>query len=273
MKTVTNSVLFKDAVRDVQVAWIDDAGEAANVLGAAHGRSGNAGGAWYGGESLADAVRYARMGNERLVSAAEEVLAQIDGDIETRGHERQASMCGAYPVVPEFLAGHPMCMRRNVTVERGPVRLIMDTTSSGMITAEALHKRGAVLLALTLLLAAEGRPVELHWTCALDAPGGACAVVVRCPTQPVNLGVCCHLLTSQAWTRGLGYGYLMSTFGASGAWPFNTPPCAAVTLAMREAYAMNPEDIYIPGISVYDALVNDPVTWINQQLAKLRSDT
>jgi hypothetical protein len=271
MRTVTNTVLFRDDARPVHVAWFDDAAEAARALGATAG--GRDYGDWLGGETCADAARYATIGNERLVRDAEALLGQIDaGDVQTRGWERMASPCGAFPVVPEFLAGHPDCMRRNVPVEHGPIRLIMDTTSSGGISAATLHKRGTVLLALAMILLAEGRPVELHWTCALDAPGGASAVVVRCPTVPVNLGVCCHLLTSQAWCRGLGYGYLMRTFRASGGWPFDTAPCADVTAAMREAYAMNPDDIYIPAIFMHDAMVNDPIAWINAQLAKLREE-
>jgi hypothetical protein len=272
MRTVTNSVMFRDDVRDVHVAWFDDAAEAARTMGAAAGDRNFGYSDWLGGETCAEAVRYAIAGNERLVRDAERVLSQIDANVDTRGFERQASPCGAFPVVPEFIAGHPACMRRNMPIERGPVRLIMDTTSSGGIDAATLHTRGTVLLALAMVLMAEGRPVELHWTCALDAPGGASAVVVRCPTQPVNVGVCCHLVTSQAWVRGLGYGYLMREFGASGSWPFNTAPCAAVTAAMREAYAMNPADVYIPAIYVHDDMVRRPIAWINKQLAQFREE-
>lgn len=270
MRQTDKVVVLNGRPRDARVVWIDDVAEAVNVMKGAKQIYG--GGSWYGGETLPEALQYAQRGNEALVPMAEEMMAQIAAEVDTRGFERVASPCGAFPVVGDFLAGRPDCMRRNVPNHHGPVRLIMDTTSSGGIDAEDLQRRGAAFLALVMTLAQE-RPVELWWTCALDMHGasGCSAVVVRCPTLPLNVSVCAHLLTSQAWTRGVGYSYLFSR-GAGGMWPFNTAPGETYAI-MREVYDLAPQDVYVPAIYIRDDLIRQPVAWINRQLAIIRSLT
>lgn len=229
---------------------------------------------WYGDESGTDAVQYARTGNNALVGAAEDMLAQVQaGGIDSRGFEWRASPVGAYPVVGDFLAGRPDCMRRRLECEddRRPLRVFVNTTSSGAISAAQLHQRGAGLLAFVMALIQE-RPVELWWTCALGGSGNG-VVVVRCPTAPLNVGVCCHLLTSQAWTRGLGYTWCRAELGTKGNWLLTTSPDKPAHNAhMRLALGAEPQDVVIPPLYIYDNLLSDPVAWINRELAKVREN-
>jgi hypothetical protein len=168
-----------------------------------------------------------------------------------------------------------MRRRQQVEGERAPVRLILDTTSSGGIRADKLQRRGAAMLALTMALIEE-RPVELWQLTSLDMRygGNASIMMVRCPTAPVNLGVCAHILTSQQWTRGCGYGYLKQCQRSGIGWSFVSPDTEQnkrkYHRLMRAALDLSPQDILVDGIFLHDPLVDAPVAWINGELAKLR---
>lgn len=236
--------------------------------------------AWCGGESGDDAITFATVGNDALVPMAEQYLSKIEsGGIETTRATWSPSLAGAYPIVPEFLAQRPDCMRRRMDEqgERHPVRVYVDSTSSGGIEAEELKKRGAAILAFVMALAQE-RPVELWQYGCLDGHGyrtNIAALAVRLPTAPLNLSVCAHLLTSQMWVRGIGYGYAKQKHGAAGGWAFGETPDhnrdSRYTRLMRAAFDMEPEDVLVPGIYINDPLISDPVNWINRELARIRA--
>lgn len=263
----------------------DDAGEAAvhiraNVTAPMASRDWTTGDKWTGYESGDDAVKFATTGNDKLVALANEYLAQIQKQgFETSRGEWLPSVAGAYPVVGDYLAGRPNSMRhrQQVAGEHAPVRLILDTTSSGGITAEKLQRRGAAMLALAMALIEE-RPVELWQLTSLNLRSGnhgASLMMVRCPTTPVNLGVCAHIMTSQQWTRGCGYGYLSQCQQAGGGWSFVSLPDSDANKRryhrlMRAALDLSPQDILVDGIFLTDPLVDAPVAWINGELAKLR---
>lgn len=271
---------------------VDDAAEAAQAAkaampegpngyawGGSRGRRGG-GDSWLGNESPQAALDYATSGNDALVAAAQALVDKVEGaHIETTGRVWAAAPCGAYPIVPDFLSGRPDCMRRRVSVEAEscPVRIYADTTSSAGISAEDLQQRGAAILAL-VMLAARVRPVELWQVTTLDAKGGGrnlAAFATRCPTSPLNLGVCAHLLTSQAWTRGVGYGWDRKHTNSGGQWPFGIYPdnggaqSRKANAYMRCALDMEGDDIYVPAICLRDELIARPLDWINARLKDL----
>lgn len=278
----------KDAALDGQSAYIwrfEDAAECAAHMRAnmsePNGSEWDRARGWYGGESPAQAAQYATSGNDALVKLAEQFLSKIEaGGIETERGEWLPSACGAYPVVGDFIAGRPDPMRRryHVAGERAPVRVYVDSTSSGGIDAEALQQRGAALLAFVMALMQE-RPVELWQITSLDAKGycqNYAALAVRAPTTPLNIGVCAHLLTSQAWVRGIGYGWLMQEAKSGGGWGWGRPPMnpkdkARYERLSREALRMEPQDVFVDAIVLDDPLTDRPVEWINERLAAVRA--
>ncbi len=276
----------KAAALDGQSAYIwrfDDPAEAATTIragcpGSINGSSWEERSGWFGSESPADAAQYAITGNDRLVADAERYLDKIEhAGIETVRHEWEPSLCGAYPVVGDFLAGRPDCMRRRFerAGERAPVRVICDGTSSTGIKASDLQRRGAAILAFIMALAQE-RPVELWAAVTLDGHAyrrNMSAILVRCPTSPLNLGVCAHLLTSQAWTRGIGYGWLAAKAGAKGGWAWGEPGGKDYERLTRAAFDMTEQDVLVPAIALGDELTSRPVDWINRTLARIRETT
>lgn len=278
---------LNDPALDGQSAYIwrfDDAAECSEHMSAnlqqPNGRSWETAPSWYGGESARKAADYAVSGNDRLVSLAQEFLDKIEhSGIETTRHEWEPSVVGAYPVVGDFLAGRPDCMRRRYERqgERAPVRVVVDTTSSAGIDAEQLQRRGAAILAFVMALAQE-RPVELYQVTSLDAYGhrkNYSALMTRCPTAPLNIGVCAHILTSQAWTRGIGYGWLREGAKAQGGWAWGNPPESKAEKARYArlscaALDLSPQDVFVGAIVLNDPLTERPVEWINERLAELR---
>lgn len=236
---------------------------------------------WTGGkETPEQAVERSKYGNDDLVEVAQKILDKVEaGGIETSRATWEPSVAGSYPIVGDFLAQRPNCMRRRLETEgeRHPIRVVIDTTSSGGIRAAQLEQRGAAVLAFIMALAQE-RPVELWQITTLDARGhrkNLSGLMVRLPTAPLHLGICAHILTSQTWTRILGYGWLGQEAGAKGGWAWGPPPMskeqeAEYNRLTRIALDMSPQDVFIPPIVLHDPLTDDPVGWINEQLRRIR---
>src|SRR4029450_10054823 len=104
-------------------------------------------------------------GKRAKVPSDEERLTRIEreADLATLRPEWHSSVAGAFPSVPDFLAGIPECMRRRVVQpnELTPLTVWICTTSSGGVEFEDLQRRGVAVLALAMALA-NARPVEIR---------------------------------------------------------------------------------------------------------------
>src|SRR4249920_655438 len=105
-----------------------------------------------GGESSAEALRLVRQGDERRVQAAGAICDKFQNDIDLGQSwpQWEPDVCGAYPIVPNFLAGVPETMMRRQVVpsDRAPIVIWVCVTSSGGCDAGALEKRGIAIQAL-----------------------------------------------------------------------------------------------------------------------------
>lgn len=219
-----------------------------------------------------EALRTATCGDTRLVPAAEALIAELECSVEAPRSTWVPSCAGAYPVVPEALAGFPDAMRRRVQAydDRSPLRVVVDLTSSGAITAEQLERRGVAYLALAMFLSNE-RPVTLEAVVGLGGWRSACFVVTPIPAQPLDLAVACSALTSGGFSRGLGYG-LCNRFGdhISGCWPWGIDPFghtkADFIRRERVALGLGPDDILAPPAHLYDPAVADPVGFVRRAI-------
>lgn len=220
-----------------------------------------------------DVVRLARSGDLSLVAEAEALCEKIFAAVEAPRTTWAASPCGAFPVVPDFLVGRPDSMRRRVNdpSDRSPVRVFVETTSSGVISAATLRKRGVAYLALTMLLSAE-RPVELYVVCGLGGARARTSVlnVVRVgDAGPVDLASACNAMTSTGLTRGCGYSYCRHVdAGVNGSWAFCYSGYSerAYVAGLRAAVGATEYDIVVPPMFVNDPLLNDPVAFVQRAL-------
>lgn len=237
--------------------------------------SGNAGSTW------ADYDRDCRDGNVSNIKAASDLLEKIAVNVETDTLQWQASPAGAYPMVPDYLAGRPDCMRRRIPAqsERAPIRLYVDMVSSAAIDTDTLVKRGVSFLALAMALA-RTRPVELYAAIPVRVSETRKdhVTVVRIPTAPLNLAVASAMFTSGGIIRTMGYRYASARCGdrpnavlhwLGGTMPeWYTDPAqylraeGAYTALLRTAIGVGPEDFVMPPTHGSDPSVKDPIAFV-----------
>lgn len=233
---------------------------------------------WMGGESRAAYLRSVRTGDISKVAEAERLLEKIEVQMEREGIVWQNDMVGAYPDVAAFLANEPECMRRRHVTEddRSPLRVWVDVSSSGSISASDLLPRGVAALALVMQLIRAGRAVELWtFTSIHGRKNGQSAVCVKMNTTPIDIASVAYCLTSQGYARGLCYGAGRQFNGFNGSWGRNYVSYG--TLQKRIAGARKtlegltaPQDIILPAPFWDDKrdkgdaglIFRDPVKWV-----------
>ncbi len=178
-----------------------------------------------------------------------------------------SDVAGVFPSVPDFVAGHPECMRRieQSNSETAPVRIYVCTTSSAAMPWEALQKRGIAVLAATMALS-QSRPVEL-WVCtSLDGRhGGTSNIMVRINAAPLNLSEACYALCSIGFDRNLTHGYSRWLNGFAGGWSMY----GHSESGLRRMLDAEPTDLVVPPSFVTDEqIIKDPVGWVRGVLDK-----
>jgi hypothetical protein len=218
------------------------------------------------GETKEQTLQRTREGNLDLIPQAEALLSEIDADLELDSPEWRNCVAGSFPDVAAFLAGDPECMRRRVVNvnEKAPVRVFVCTTSSAGVAAETLLKRGIGALALVMQLVKQGRPIELWTYTKLDGnskhQGNTC-LMVRMPTAPVDIARIAHCISACSFDRSLAMTFGYARTGFTGRW--------AEQRDCRKLVKANPADIVLDEARWNDPIVEKPVEWIREQLAKL----
>jgi len=233
-------------------------------------------GNFFGGLDWQTMAVNARRGDPEIAAKAEALLDQVDRfTAETEGRQWTAMPAGAYPIVPEALAGSPTPMRgyQSVASEHMPLSIYVATTSSARYGLETLLARGVAILALVSKLQAI-RPVDLHimsltpntssWT-----GDGNMIVVTRLETRPLDLSVAGFVLAHCAFDRRVHLG-LCVKLGKDARWAhiawseiFRNGPAA-----IRAYVGMGPDDLYIAPAHLDDSMIKEPVKWVNEQVRK-----
>lgn len=228
------------------------------------------GGSWHG-DSSEVLQRKAETGDYGLVEESNLFLEQIEDQVPmSRGWRNVDDVVGAIPNVPAYLAGHPQHMRRRERAARdnAPLTIYMDLTSSAMIEAKQVQKRGIVLLALARMLV-EHRPVELWVGTSKGAHGVSGTVAWRIDTAPLDLARASYHIGAAAMARGFGYGLDDSIHKTGGKWPFgNYNHENNQALERLRAVVDWGEVLYIPPIHYSDPLTTNPVAWLKRTMAE-----
>lgn len=224
----------------------------------------------WAGQTWAEALSAAEHGDTTLVVAAEKLIAELECSIEAPRSVWESAHAGAYPMVPDFLAGHPNSMRRRVQAsdDRSPLRVVIDLTSSCSIDKVDLAKRGIAYLALAMFLGNE-RPVDIETVVGLGGKHSeASFVVVPIPSRPLDLAVACNALSSPGFSRGLGYEMCYKTPKITGAWPWRMTGGVGPEFVRREReiLGLNPEDVLAPPMHYTDPAVTDPVGFVRRAI-------
>jgi hypothetical protein len=236
-------------------------------------------GAWGGGKDMKSACDSVRAGVSRTeTEAAEALLNKVNTAVNDRKAQVwQADIMGAYPIVPEYLAGMPQSMRRRVVnvSHVAPVRMVMETTVSGGLSQTHIAARGAALAALAVAMN-QMRPVELYAAWGLGNTSHRSKSFIgmaRVETTPVSLSQAVAILATDYFARRIAFAEIHHMAGAHvGGWAIGQPDSADRNRKWREALELGADDIFIPGGWLYDGdiMVRDPVAWVNSYLDSQR---
>lgn len=219
--------------------------------------------------------------SERDCQPAMDLIAKIDVGIHGRKrNEWTPDVFGAYPMVPDVLAGMPLNMRhkRQVESELSPISVYIDVGVSGGVSQAQLVSRGAACAALVMALA-ELRPVELYAVWAGMTPGSreTVAIAVKQDVNPVSVPHIVSVFASPQFPRCnmftvcAAYAKTNDLGGLPFGWG-SIPGTDTYAAYMRAAMGMAEQDIFIPGGYLYEAgeMLSDPVGWVNKYLADQR---
>lgn len=250
------------------------------------------GGSWFGHVSGEQAIAMLATGDTACVPEAEKLLGQFDIHLATAGTSLDLSPAGFMPCVPAFIGGEPECMYDLVSCESdtSPLNIIVNPTSSAGIDAATLRKRGTVILAAVMALAAL-RPVQLEVACMMSSakpfdiprrePGErrrqarVSTMRVTINSAPLDLASAGYALSHPGFTRHLLYGFGTHEFGANGDWPSVDGQALSNTRSEKtealtfELLGEDPaQTLLIPAIHLHDPIVEDPKRWLSEVLAK-----
>jgi hypothetical protein len=233
-----------------------------------------------------EAVRFCEQNiGEQHMREAKALVEKIDASYRDRDRQHwQPSPFGAYPVVPDYLAGDPFSMRVKHSEEdnTAPIRYYIEAVVSGGTSTHDLERRAAGLAAL-VMRTAEERPVELYAIIALDNRyhGRAGYVgVVPINTHPIDLHSTIAAFATREFCRCMAFTNSEQATGVSSAgcdWLFGHPDNgynrSEREQRFRKLLNMEPQDILMQGGYLTDAYEfgNDPVKWVHKQIEKQRS--
>ena len=207
-------------------------------------------------------------GDESIVPQAEKIIEQLE--VTSEGIEIpawQGTPMGAYPCVPEYLAGSPTPMRLLApSNERSPVTIYCGMTPQESVTEKQMVKRGAVLLALVLKLQ-QIRPVELNWFMT-TGHRGTLIEIVRLDSKPISVAHAAFALSNVGLLRRVGFGSSIElNFSSHGSVGFGA--MSRDEAAQRKQLNVLPEDIFIPSNVLSNSpMFNDSLKWINEQIQR-----
>jgi hypothetical protein len=237
---------------------------------------------FYGNTTGEQALHYAVHGNDRNVPAAQQMLDRFAAHLEMTTLSDEPTVAGCYPVVAEFLAGEPECMRLPAATqhEAAPLSIFVDLTCSAGIKPSAMQTRGTATLAAVMALSAR-RPITLEVGCVMGAyrkaPGlrsgeQVSLVSVVLDTAPLDLSTAAWVMSDVAAARRLVYGASSVLHDFDGSWPTldgcdhgaaeSEPYCERV----RELLALPGDTLYLPAVSSTDygnhaQVFRDPLKW------------
>ncbi len=226
---------------------------------------------WFNNESEEDTLRKLELGDTSLVPDAELLLSQLEDHIETPRRQWERNVAGAFPCVPDVIAGLPTPMRRMVIVpdDRAPITIFVDTGSSAAVSSEILKKRGIVILALVIALTRVRPTILYQLDVGSGIKDGESILVTEINTTPLDLATACYVLTSAGFARRIVYEVENKLNGNSGNWPqgYNFTNPEAYYAKLKPKLVTDPSRcLIIPAARSIDELLSQPLVWINKQI-------
>ena len=228
------------------------------------------------GEYHEESMERAINGDTSKVPEAEALLEKINSSIELKSRQWETGFIGAFPSIPDFVSGHPECMRTlgESSSETTPVRVFVGTSSSAGVDWKNLQSRGVAILAAVMALA-RSRPVELWTFTSMDGGGshssGLSNVMVKVNSNPLRLSEACVALCSIGFDRNLTHNYGRHHNQFEGGWCEQGGSLGGCRLVL-EGLATE-HDIIVPPSHLNDEkIIKDPLGWVNDTLARFQTE-
>lgn len=239
---------------------------------------------WFNNESEALTGQRCTNGDASVLPAAQALMGRLSPGWTAPAIQMVPEVHGAFPVVPEYLAGEPECMRTLVAHAdaSAPIRLFVDLTCSAGIQSKDMLTRGTTIIALALTLQ-QIRPLDLYAFCTMEGNSTkenprvkACGMMVKLDLQGSLMAQSLYALSSTGFSRRVIYD-AMTPMGFEGNWAdysafkagHGRTSSKEYIRACRWHLSLNPEDILIPGISLFDDTTTNPDKWLQKMLGKI----
>lgn len=209
-------------------------------------------------------------GDETYVEKAQSIVDKLTLEVETPRREWYREVYGYYPDIPAYLRGEPanMWMTRRTNDERTPIHLFVGLTSSANIPREKLVERGAALAAFCIAMG-NIRPVVITPFVCLSSTDRRRNMLISwdISTQPMVLSEVMSLTRPEV-TRYIGIEACRHQFGQEAYRDPGFHRDSWDEALMRKHLNARDEDLYLPPIYGDDPLLDDPVKWIQDNIAK-----
>ena len=241
--------------------------------------------AWYGHHTGASALRALEFGDTKYLPQAEALLEKMreSGLLSDTVKIWDAGVVGAYPHVPNFLAGQPDTMFARVDTDMpsdvSPISLYVCNNASAGVPASQLVDRGVAIMGLALALK-QSRPVDLYVYSINDVKsrGEAHGTCVRIETNPMDLDRATFMVCDPGFFRMIQFASSNHVAGRNNtrsslpqAWG-GLPDADPVALAsVRAMLGCASHDVVIPGCYLTDVRFRtDPIGWIKEHLEAIK---
>ena len=245
---------------------------------------------WDAGVGYREAIRRTREGDPSLVGQYADKVDRMVSEFKMHDEQRAAyvpSVAGSRVVVPEYLGGSPMCMRRRQKrdIQTRSVNIYVNTTCHAVVPADNMLKRGASILALLEFLQMSQVSVELYLTAELGAAREHDYIqVIHVESHPLDLSQAAFAIAHPAFARQITYAMASAKVGFTGSFPYSWDggdrsrqwgrgEAGTYEPKLRAAVGMQPQDIYIPMPGMWTSEIMDsPETWLENRIRTLRGN-
>ncbi len=169
------------------------------------------GSGWYGTDSWEEAIKLARYGWPDVadkIAKISNAVFEMTGSLIVKD-DIQYDVTGSAIDIGAYLTGQPECFTEWVESDvyaagKGKiVKMVVNISASGSVTADVLFMRGAALVALADSLERAGRRVEI-WT-ADRASAAEVRIQIKRPEEPVQIDQIAFAMAHPAALRRIGF--------------------------------------------------------------------
>lgn len=236
----------------------------------------------WAGRDMPTAMRDTLNGvSEEETRRAKDIMDKVNVDFGSRHRDMMVRNVSGHRVnIGAYVSGNPNCMvkRRRVINEFAPIKMVIETTVSGGMDAEAIQARGAALAALAVVIS-RLRPVELYAAWGLGDNSRKARIrsyigMVKIPTTPCSLSQAVAVMATEGFARRIAFTEIQRARAFNyGGWAISRDPQDEKRIEQfREAIGLKPEDIFIAGghMNYRSEIIRDPVAWVHEQVKNQR---